>query len=439
MLGLGLGLAEAAVRSKAGWWLGAAHRLDGVSPLAILSPASGKSMLGGRSANDNELVSRQGGIKYVIAADGSLQTVPANTLAYDWSNGVREMLFEGAATPGIRTSTNAGAASGSPGQFPTYWNTYNGGGLTRTITAGVTDKGFPCVDIRMAGVLTESSWTLYFEGTTAAGIAAVQGDTVTESLFLALVGGSFAGLEVRLELYERDSAGAGIIGSRSADIKGNVSGSPRRFSHTYTMARSDCAFAHPRLVFLSSVGTAIDFTIRVSLPQWEKAPAASSPVPTSGTIITRPTDIVPLWAGAGDATAWAYRASIPVLKGNQFLLGSLESSTYRPFLRASSVTPENLVMDGISNAAITVGTAVLPGNVGTLIGWGPSGRRGATNGGTHSETSVVITYPTSPMFIGQNTGLSASQIIRLRELVAWALPDRPAASAVVAQAKAWSA
>ncbi|SCM73329.1 hypothetical protein KL86PLE_110025 [uncultured Pleomorphomonas sp.] len=422
----------ATVLGPGAWWLFPSRRLDGVSPLAILSPASGRSMLAGKAVNDNALISRQGGIKYVIGPDGSLQTVPANTLAYDYSNGVREMLFEGAATPGIRNSTGAGATQ-SGAVLPTYWGTYNGGGLTRYVTPAITEKGFPCLDIRMAGVLTESSWTLYFERTTAAGIAAVQGDTVTESLFLALVGGSFAGLEVRLELYERDSAGAGIIGSRSADIKGDVSGSPRRFSHTYTMVRQDCAYAHPRLVFLSSIGTAIDFTIRVALPQWEKAAVASSPVPTSGTLVTRPTDLAPLWAGAADATAWAWRGNVPSPVASVGLL----DATGGAYIESGTTDPTLLRMVG---AVTQIGdTGVVPGPVGIVIGWGPSGRRLQNAGKAVRADSTLVTFDRTAMRIGRAAGFSTGHIVRLRELVAWRLSERPSVDGVQSQAKVWSA
>lgn len=425
------------ILGSGGWWLGAAHRLDGVSPLAILSPASGKSMLGGRSANDNELISRQGGIKYVIGPDGSLQTVPANTLAYDWSDGIRELLFEGASTNGLRNSSGAGAASGSPGTLPTLWNTYNGGGLTRTVTAGVTDKGFPCLDVRLSGVTTEGSWTIFFDATTAPATAAVQGETVTESLFLALVGGSLANLsQVYLNIYERDTAGTGITGSTGPNIRDAVGSSLKRYTATRTMERSDCAYAHTRLVFTWAIGATVDFTIRIALPQWEKASAASSPIPTSGAVATRATDIATLWAGASAATAWAYRAVVPVVISNQFLLRSAGGS----FLRASSVTPADIFLDGLGGDALRCGTGVLPGNIGAVVGWGPSGRRACSNGGAANGSTSLVTYATTNMQLGQSSsGLSAGQIIRVRELVAWQLADRPSADGALAQAKAWSA
>lgn len=418
---------------RGGWWLAAKHRLDGVSPLAILSPASGKSMLGGRVVNDNALISREGGIKYVIGPDGSLQTVPANTLAYDYSNGVRELLLEGPATNGVRNSIGAGVVDGSPGTLPNFWGFYNGGGLTREISHGTDAYGYPYVDIRQYGTMTETGYIQHFESTAAPGCAAVLGETATVSLVISLVAGEFNPTYARLSLSERDSAGAALTTPTGLEIKNLITNKPQRFNFTYTMVNSACAFAHPRVSMSFPANATVDFTLRYSLPQVEKSPVASSPIPTSGVVVTRPTDLAPLWSGAREATAWVWRGLVPSPTPSVGLL----HATGGPYIENGTADPTLLRLAG---AATQIGdTGVIPGPVGFVVGWGPSGRRLQNTGKAARADSTLITFDRTAMRIGRAAGFSAGHVVRVRELVAWALADRPSVEGVQSQAHLWGA
>ena len=415
------------------WWKAARHLLDGASPLAALSPASGRSMLDGRAVHDDALIARQGGVKYVVGADGALTAVPADTLAYDWSSDARELLLEGQATNLVRNSVGSGAGVGQPGAYPTYWNQYNGEGLTREIVRTGSLKGVPYTDIRMRGTASGNGFILYFENTSAC--PAVAGDPMAWSLYLSLVDGSLANVtQIFLAISERDGSGQPIIASAGTNLLNALSTDMERFSTTYRMGNASAAYAHPRLQLHFPSGSVLDFTLRVGYPQLEKAAAPSSIIPTSGATVTRPADVAPLWSGAGAATAWAWRGHVPATFSGQMLLGATGGS----YLESGFSDPTSTRVSGHSDSPWG-DTGILPGFVGLSGGWGASGRRACNAGRAPAADSFTATRSRMAMGIGPLSGLAAGQILRLRELVAWRLPDRPSAAGCQSQARPWSA
>ncbi|WP_026782965.1 phage head spike fiber domain-containing protein [Pleomorphomonas koreensis] len=434
MLGTGLRLTEAPILSRASWWLTARHRLDGIAPAAILSPASGRSMLDGKPAADAALISRQGGAKYVIGKDGALVQIAANTLAYDYSSGRRRLRFEGAATNSIRNSTMVGAGAGTPGSAPTNWSLVaSASGLTRSIVGVGSMLGKPYIDVRWRGTIAGTA-SAQMDPESSMQLAGVQGQTWTHAADIALVAGAWPTTgNVYIGITERSSAGSVIAGG-NASLRG-IGSALTRISHSRTLANASTAYVQPVIRFDPSAdGEVVDFTVRIAAPQMEMSAAASSYIPTSGAAVTRPADVAPLWSGAGQATAWAWRGSVPAPIAGQTLLGANGG----PYLNAGVNDPTAVRLQG--TGSVTGDRAgTLPGPVAACFGWDAAGRRIAINTQAAIGDAVAPTYARAIMALGAVAGLAAGQILDIDELVAWRLPDRPSAAGCQAQARAWSA
>lgn len=197
------------------------------------------------------------------------------------------LLIEPSAENKIPNAVVAGAASGdigSGGAIPTGWQLSSVGGLTRTVTALGTVNGMEMFDIRFHGTATSTSGvSLVAEA--AATVAA--GTTWTNSVFLGLVSGSLANVQGFVLRAGNESVGTSLSALDST---------VRRYRNTRTLTGTS-----PVLTMrwnYASVGAAIDFTIRVGLPQREAGSRMTSPIKTSGAAATRAADqYALLWEG----------------------------------------------------------------------------------------------------------------------------------------------
>lgn len=432
MLGLGLKLTNANTIGAGGqWWRAPKHRLDSASPFAVLSPASGRSMLNGRAVNDNALVSRQGGIKYVVGVDGVLSAVPANTLAYDWSSGVRELLFEGQATNQAPNSAMVGAALGpigGAGALPTFWLLDAAPGLNYEIVEAGDGLG-----IRIHGTAEGTFTNILFGGPVG---GASFGDPWVASCWCSLMAGSTAGLEFAIALYERNEAGAYIDGQ--PDPTRFVLGHRKRIEYSRPLGRAGVATINAGFLMTFALGTPIDVTIGIIGPQLEKGSVATSYIPTSGAAVTRTADVAPLWSGAGIATAWAWRGVIPVRAADW--LPILMAGDWAIFSGDNGTPSARIGLWGnIDQSGVIPDVAAIPGGAGFAGGWGAAGRRASSLGSAAVADTKLVNRDLANLYVAGASGLILGQVLRLRELVAWQLPDRPSAAGCQAQARLWSA
>lgn len=234
------------------------------------------------------------------------ETTDAPRFQYDPSSLVsRGLLIEGANTNGIRNNTMQGAVAGTPGTAPTNWTIGGLAGLSSQIVGFGTTSGIDYIDIRYFGTTNATGGYLASFDTTS-GIASANGQTWTESAYLALVAGAFTNI-TNLSFNMVTYPGGGSAGN--TNVLGSINGTLNRLSMACTIADGSNTNVQPRLSFNCNNGVAVDFTLRIGLPQAEQAPAASSPIRTTGTAATRAEDVARITnAAALSDQVWIIRA-----------------------------------------------------------------------------------------------------------------------------------
>jgi len=226
-----------------------------------------------------------------VNSSGNLEVVSADVarLPYDPSTLSRlGLLVEEARTNSIRNNTMQGAAV-SPFTPPTNWGIPAVSGLTQSITALGTENGIDYIDIRLVGTGTGAQ-VISFETTT--GITVVNGETWATSFYCKLVGGSLANVvHLKPRVTERTSAGGFVVAATGdAFTPTGANLILQRQSYVRTLSGgATVARLQPGIEY--SVDGAVDFTIRVGLPQCEKGGTVTTPIKTSTVAVTRNNDI----------------------------------------------------------------------------------------------------------------------------------------------------
>ena len=231
------------------------------------------------------------------------------------------LLIEEARTNSIRNNTMQGAVAGTPGTLPTNWAVVNTSGLSTSVIGFGVEAGVSYLDVNVSGTTTNTTYTLSPElgGT----IAASNGQTWTASLFLRVVGGSTANIAfTELGWSEQNSVPSFLafnVGVISIPTSGSLA--TNRVVRTGTNGQATTAFIRPALnLGLTSIGVAIDITLRIGLPQLELGSFVTSTIPTTTTALTRSADVAsvntlsPWWNSAGGTLyAESFRTTIAVV------------------------------------------------------------------------------------------------------------------------------
>lgn len=213
------------------------------------------------------------------------------------------LMLEEQSTNSIRNSEATGATVGvvgSGGAIPTNWGTTSPAGapgLTYEVVSIGTLNGFSYVDIKMSG--TNSSGASYFpivQFETNTAITANPTDIWSGSVYVALVGGSTAGLTaLGLDIVENTSAGGYVANGPTTQFLSTITPSLTRITMTRTNS-GNVSTARVALRVVSTVpdATSFDLTLRISAPQLELKNNVTTYIPTTSGALTRGTSFANL-------------------------------------------------------------------------------------------------------------------------------------------------
>ena len=245
---------------------------------------------------------RSGNGTYTDSA-GVLQTAATDVPRFDHNPTTGEslgLLVEEQRTNGIRNNTMVGAVAGTPGTNPNFWQyvTVQSNGLTASIVGTGVENGINYIDYRFNGTTVASPNTITFgiDSTTAA-----TGQVWTNSTYWKVAGGTTTGVTAwQIGVIELTAVGGFVTGAfytqtapTSAALITQRPAATRTFSGGVTVGQ-----AQMTLSIVVAGNTAIDFTLRIGLPQLEQGAFATSPILTSGAAATRNADVAQITGSA---------------------------------------------------------------------------------------------------------------------------------------------
>jgi hypothetical protein len=225
----------------------------------------------------------------LVAANNLSDTENKEVVWRNLGNGINAVVL---ATNSIRNNTMVGAVAGTPGTFPTNWGLANGSALSYSVIGTGVDDEISYIDVRFFGTsILNQEVSFYFEQNGI--IAAAEGQTWTHSCYAKIVAGSLAGIG----LFDVPLLGGElfIIGEQSplgftavefsnlyfnyASLTGPFS--ECRVSQTHTFTNPLVNYALARIDVNFGTPTAVDFTLRIGMPQLERSEYLTPPIATT--------------------------------------------------------------------------------------------------------------------------------------------------------------
>lgn len=239
-----------------------------------------------------------------IDAAGVLQTAAVNVARTTYNpadlSAPPALLLEAQVTNLVRNNTMVGAVAGAPGTLPNNWAKGTTAGWVSSVAGVGTENGINYIDINIAGTATVVGATaIYMEASNSA--AAVLDDIMTTSMYISLVAGSLAGVQnFGIGFYEYDSGGIGAASGMVTPV--TPTATLTRYSSTRAVVSATAAYYRPTWRCASTdTTTAVNFTVRIGLPQLEKSPFPSSVIKTTTSTQNRNADVSTSVAGVRPA------------------------------------------------------------------------------------------------------------------------------------------
>lgn len=237
----------------------------------------------------------RGGTAWYFDSTGTLVQATGNNprFAYDPVTGAYlGLLNEPHKTNYIRNNTMVGAVAGTPGTNPTNWSNSPTNGLSLQIVGTGTEDGINYIDFRYFGTTNaQSAFNIVPE--VIGNIFGQAGQTWTASCYCRLVAGALTAYTAPffVQIREFNAALSTVRSSNSPSNKPtNAPLKTQRYTVTRTFIDATTTYfsMNMQIGFLNA--ETLDFTLRIGLPQAELSDVATSPIPTAGTIVTRPAD-----------------------------------------------------------------------------------------------------------------------------------------------------
>ena len=258
-----------------------------------------------------------------------------------------------------------GAVAGTPGTNPTGWTfaTAQGNGLTISIVGTGVENGINYIDYRFNGTTVASPNACAFGFTNA---AAATSQTWTSSLYWKLASGTTTGTtNWQLGIIENTAVGTFVTGAfYTQTTPTSAALITQRPTATRTLSGGVTVGLVSHTMNITVTGnTAIDFTIRIGLPQMEQGAFATSPILTSTAAATRSADVASItgsnfssWYNQTEGTVFADAnvgsGTFPYAYGISDGTGNNRIILYRVNSPATTSTPFDLRVDsGGSNSA----------------------------------------------------------------------------------------
>ena len=295
---------------------------------------------------------------------GVLQTAATDVPRFDHNPTTGEslgLLVEEQRTNSIANNTMVGAVAGTPGTNPNFWQyvTVQSNGLTASIVGTGVENGINYIDYRFNGTTVASPAGC---GISCVNATAATGQTWAASAYWKLAAGTATGITSwQIGIIESTSASAFVTGAfysqtapTSAALITQRPVATRTLSGGATVGLVSCPF------FINVAGnTAIDFTIRIGLPQLEQGAFATSPILTSTAAATRNASLADLISGAiaNNIRSFYVEFSSPAVGTRGVVSINDNTSGERASVLTSGTDPRLVVQDGgVEQANIDGGT-----------------------------------------------------------------------------------
>ena len=277
------------------------------------------------------------------------------------------LLIEEQRTNSIRNNTMQGAVAGTPGTVPTNWTNNITAGLTQEIVGTGTENGITYIDWRLSGTATGTS-QVAFESTTQITAAASQAWTATS--YARLVAGSLTNVSSLQMCIREGTAAGGFVRDETANFT-PTSAALRTQRASVAIASTNALTERvmPR-IFANTVG-AVDFTLRIGLPQLEQGAFATSVIPTTTTALTRNADVASMtgtnfssWFNASEGTIFSQSVvsrQVAIAGTGIVLLDGGAPEIIRLFYRGTGATAFGVTDNSVTQCDLTP-TGVLAAN-----------------------------------------------------------------------------